>query len=183
MEQGFSDACVALCLEQPPVARVAQTCRSAAIEMPRPTVRRWCEHGYTVAFSKTVRDLSTYFSPPPSSSSSAASTQAETQTQTQGERAFQEDSARRALESDSHGAAAYHTHSQTAHEEKRAVLASIPVTLDDERTQELRVHAGETAEEAVVAFCRTHVASEVGVCIRQLLPVVLEKLQELDIAA
>lgn len=179
MEQGFSDACVALCLEQPPVARVAQTCRSAAIEMPRPTVRRWCEHGYTVAFSKTVRDLSTYFAPPPQ-------THTQTQTQTQTEQAFQEEDgnrARRALESDSHGAAAYHTHSQTAHEEKRAVLASIPVTLDDERTQELRVHAGETAEEAVVAFCRTHVASEVGVCIRQLLPVVLEKLQELDIAA
>ena len=42
---------------QVPVARVAQTCRSAAIEMPRPTVRKWCEHGYNVAYAKTLKDL------------------------------------------------------------------------------------------------------------------------------
>jgi hypothetical protein len=57
MEQGFSDVCVALCMDQVPVARVAQTCRSAAIEMPRPTVRKWCEHGYNVAYAKTLKDL------------------------------------------------------------------------------------------------------------------------------
>ena len=55
MEQGFSDACTALCLNQRPVARVAQSCRAAAIEMPRPTVRKWCEHGYNEAFS--VREV------------------------------------------------------------------------------------------------------------------------------
>lgn len=31
MEQGFSDACISLCMEQMPVPRVAQTCRAAAI--------------------------------------------------------------------------------------------------------------------------------------------------------
>ena len=61
MEQGFSDACIALCLEQKPVARVAQTCRAAAIEMPRPTVRKWCETGYNVAYTKTLKDLRTHF--------------------------------------------------------------------------------------------------------------------------
>ena len=61
MEQGFSDACIALCLEQKPVARVAQTCRAAAIEMPRPTVRKWCETGYNVAYAKTLKDLKTHF--------------------------------------------------------------------------------------------------------------------------
>lgn len=64
MEQGFSDACVSLCMGQPPTPRLAQTCRSASIEMPRPTVRKWCEHGYTVGFQKTVQDLRTYFLPP-----------------------------------------------------------------------------------------------------------------------
>lgn len=61
MEQGFSDACFGLCTNQPPVNRVSQTCRAASMEMPRPTVRRWCEHGYNVAFDKTVQDLKTYF--------------------------------------------------------------------------------------------------------------------------
>jgi hypothetical protein len=37
MEQGFSDACIALCMEQEPVSRIAQSCRAAAVEMPRPT--------------------------------------------------------------------------------------------------------------------------------------------------
>ena len=55
MEQGFSDACNAICMDEKPVARLAQACRSAAVEMPRPTVRRWCEHGYRTAFEKTVR--------------------------------------------------------------------------------------------------------------------------------
>ena len=32
-----------------------------AIEMPRPTVRKWCEHGYNAAFEKTKRDVSNYF--------------------------------------------------------------------------------------------------------------------------
>lgn len=61
MEQGFSDVCVAYCMNQVPVARVAQTCRSAAIEMPRPTVRKWCEHGYNVAYAKTLKDLKNYW--------------------------------------------------------------------------------------------------------------------------
>lgn len=41
MEQGFSDVCVPLCMDQKPNVRVAQACRAAAVEMPRPTVRRY----------------------------------------------------------------------------------------------------------------------------------------------
>lgn len=29
--------------------------------MPRPTVRRWCEHGYNTAYQKTLADLATHF--------------------------------------------------------------------------------------------------------------------------
>lgn len=61
MEQGFSDACVSLCLEQPVQNRVAMACRAAAMEMPRPTVRKWCEHGYQTAFAKTLSELANHF--------------------------------------------------------------------------------------------------------------------------
>lgn len=65
MEQGFSDACVALCMDQQPQSRVAQTCRAASMEMPRPTVRKFCEHGYMTAFDKTVKELKNHFVAPP----------------------------------------------------------------------------------------------------------------------
>ena len=41
--------------------QVAQTCRAAVVEMPRPTVRKWCETGYNVAYQKTIKDLSNHF--------------------------------------------------------------------------------------------------------------------------
>ena len=41
MEQGFSDACISLCMGEKPVSRLAQSCRKAASEMPKPTVRRY----------------------------------------------------------------------------------------------------------------------------------------------
>ena len=40
------------------------------------------------------------------------------------------------------------------------------------------VLVGQNAEEAVVVFCREHMPKDVSSCIRQLLPVVLEKLDE-----
>jgi hypothetical protein len=61
MEQGFKDACFALCQGQTPVPKIAQACRAAAIELPRPTVRNWCEHGYRQGYDKTVADMSSYF--------------------------------------------------------------------------------------------------------------------------
>lgn len=61
MEQGFKDACFALCQGQTPVPKIAQACRAAAIELPRPTVRNWCEHGYRQGYDKTVADMHNYF--------------------------------------------------------------------------------------------------------------------------
>jgi hypothetical protein len=57
MEAGYRDACMALCMEEKPEYRIAAACREAAIELPRPAVRRWCEHGYSTAFSSTQRAL------------------------------------------------------------------------------------------------------------------------------
>lgn len=168
MEQGFSDACIALCMDQVPVGRVSQTCRAAAIEMPRPTVRRWCEHGYNVAFQKTVKDLSEYFKP-----QAVAEEPVVEESQPNEEVATEA----RSLEDE----ASSNIYKEST--DNRTVLATIPVTLDDTETKNLVVHEGQNAEEAVVEFCREHVPNEVGTCIRQLLSVVIEKLTELSISA
>ncbi len=57
------------------------------------------------------------------------------------------------------------------------MVATIPITLGDV-THDLVVHEGQNAEEAVVIFCREHQPEEVSTCIRQLLSVVIEKLDE-----
>lgn len=161
MEQGFSDACVALCTEQKPSSRVAQACRAAAIEMPRPTVRRWCEHGYNVAFTKTVKDLGSYFS----TSSPAAAEEVPSTPAAVNERAGE-------IVGDK--VPPVYSNSES---DSRPIVATVPVTLDDSVTRELVVHEGENAEEAVVLFCRNNVVDdEVASCIRQLLTVVLDKL-------
>jgi hypothetical protein len=168
MEQGFSDACVALCMEQQPVARVAQTCRAAAIEMPRPTVRRWCEHGYNTAFRKTMEDLRTHF----------VVVQQQRQEQ-EFEPALEE-----AMESSFPNGGSNSNQFQsesvpsiyTDGEAERKIVARIPVTLENDETRTLFVHEGQDAEEAVVAFCREYLPSEVSTCIRHLLDSVMESL-------
>ena len=61
MEQGFQDVCLNLCKGEKPINEVSKACKNAAMEMPRPTVRRWCEHGYSLAYEKTQKDLRTHF--------------------------------------------------------------------------------------------------------------------------
>lgn len=164
MEQGFSDACIALCLEQKPVARVAQTCRAAAIEMPRPTVRKWCETGYNVAYQKTIKDLSNHFVTVESSSGSGEAKDAVADSVASGEPVGGTPS------SSSQG-------DVTAPDVSAAgkVKATIPVTLDENNTLGLEIMEGQNVEDAVVSFCREHVQADVSACIRQLLPEVLEK--------
>lgn len=202
MEQAFSDACVALCLNERPVSRVAQSCRAAAVEMPRPTVRRWCEHGYNVAFSKTSKDLATHFK---------SINTAEVESEPVVESATEEDilTAEPPAEEDieqqvapvddikesisSESAAASVSPRSVPNRPLRgsisqappaavssstgAVIATIPVTIDD-KTTDLLIHEGQNPEEAVVAFCRTNVPDDVSSCIRQLLTTVLDKIAE-----
>jgi len=164
MEQGFSDACVPLCTDQQPVNRIAETCRAAAIEMPRPTVRRWCEHGYKVAFQKTMEDLTAYFKPElkrepgfVNSQTSSADTPAHSIPKEENMNVYKD-----------------------SNKDKRVVVATIPITLDDSTTKDLIVHEGQNAEEAVVEFCRENVPDEVSTCIRQLINVVIERLADLN---
>ena len=155
MEQGFSDVCVAYCLGQVPVARVAQTCRSAAIEMPRPTVRKWCEHGYNQGYKKTLVDLKDHFK--------EADTAPETAPETAEAQASEPEAAAAVPDVPEPPAA------------PKAILATIPVTLNENETYDLTVTEGQNVEDAVVSFCREHVSSDVAACIRQLLPDVLER--------
>lgn len=138
MEQGYSDACFALCMYETPVNRVAQACRAASMEMPRPTVRRWCEHGYNVAYKKTLTDLASKF-----------------------------------------GTQEPIPDVPVVEEEKVAAVVThtIPISLDDQM-HNLLVHEGESVEDALAAFCNKHASDDTAGCIRHLLPIVLETLEE-----
>ena len=163
MEQGFADACVPLCTDVRPVSRVAQVCRSAAMEMPRPTVRKWCEHGYSVAYEKTLRDLRSHFKPDTTvvtpSEPVAAEIPPEIETPPT---PIVEETPAIVIEDEPVG----------------EITATIPVTLDD-KTIDLNIRKGQTAEDAVVEFCKEFVNEDVPGCIRQLLPVVLERMEGL----
>lgn len=160
MEQAYSDACIAICTEEKVVSRIAQTCRAAAIEMPRPTVRKWCEHGYNVAFDKTKRDVGTYFKNEKAQQqrqediaagrTSATSTTQQQQQQQQNEPKKEEPAAAK-------------------------IIATVPISLED-AVVDLHVHDGETAEDAVIAFCKVHMKEDMSGCIRQLLPNVLDSM-------
>ena len=271
MEQGFSDACVALCMDEKPVARLAQSCRSAAVEMPRPTVRRWCEHGYRTAFDKTINDLREHFKPDgvagthhtdPSptafdplpltslsclaradqrqkvvqerADAAEAQRQADIKARTEQAAAAKDardaaaaaaaaarvaseaapaaakeasgagkaakatekeaaaaagaaSGARKTLETtaakvEDKAAAAAATPAAPAGTEatgtERVVHATITITVDDNNETQLVVYEGQTAEEAVVEYCQANAADDTAGCIRQLLPVVIEKLGE-----
>ena len=153
MEQGFSDACIPMCMgEAQPVPRIAQACRAAAMEMPRPTVRKWCEHGYRQGFQKTLSDLKTHFH---QEADPNVFSGFETETVP----------------------AADQAPPAVAVEEPRKIVDTFPVTLDD-RTLDLNVYEGQTGEEAVAEFCNAFVSDDISGCIRQLLPVVLDREQK-----
>eukprot|EP00596_Hydrurales_sp_CCMP1899_P007368 CAMPEP_0119037554 /NCGR_PEP_ID=MMETSP1177-20130426/5987_1 /TAXON_ID=2985 /ORGANISM="Ochromonas sp, Strain CCMP1899" /LENGTH=186 /DNA_ID=CAMNT_0006998999 /DNA_START=182 /DNA_END=742 /DNA_ORIENTATION=+ len=163
MEQGFSDACNALCMNQLPVSRLSQTCRAAAIELPRPTVRKWCEHGYSVAYEKTLEDLDTHFKHEEEEIFEERNfEEVQEEIQENVEEVIEE----KVLEE------------PVKVEETRVIKAEIPVTIDENNEVKLLVYEGQNAEEAVVEFCRENVSDDIPACIRQLLPVVIEKLGE-----
>lgn len=147
--------------------RVAQACRAAAIEMPRPTVRKWCEHGYNSAFMKARYDLKSHFSAPRDLQEEAA---AESETKSEDAKSAESETTSEKTSSDSEG-----EQDETSGKE---ILTTVPITLDD-KTYDLNVYQGQNAEEAVVGFCKKNVSDDVGACIRQLLPLVLERIEAL----
>ncbi len=151
MEQAYSDVCMPLCLEESPVNRLAQSCRAAAIEMPRPTVRRWCEHGYSTAFQKANRELEKYFR--------GYGNKNDLEEHQVHEQKHQEPESVTSSSSDTGDL---------------KIIATIPITIDD-KSNDLFIYEGQSAEDAVVVFCRQHMSEDVSNCIRQLLPNVMER--------
>ena len=177
MEQGFSDVCIPLCMGEEPVNRIVQACRHASMEMPRPTVRKWCEHGYNRGYDKTWETLQNHFTfdrrnvpedvPEPPKAAEVPPV-------------VEKKADEPEKVADTTDSAEEHHHLRV--NGGRTVIASIPITLDEDEVI-LNVHDGETPEDAVVAFCKINVADEVAGCIRQLLPTVLERLDEINAAA
>jgi hypothetical protein len=161
MEQGFSDVCVPLCLGDEPVNRIVQACRHASMEQPRPTVRRWCEHGYKQAYDKTSEDLANHFQFEVVGPIETAVVEVRDEPDVQADEPAADEIP------------------IPVTEEPKAVVATVSVTLDEEEIA-LNIYEGQSGEDAVVAFCREHVADEVSACIRQLLPSVLERLEEIN---
>lgn len=157
MEQGYSDACIALCKEQKPVSRIAQSCRAASLEMPRPTVKKWCEHGYKQAFTQTSNYLSNYF------------TSLKDKIKEETEKKIREEKEMIEKESLKYSP-------PTLPKDSRPVLFTISVNIYD-NDQTVEVHEGEEPEEAVHVFCGNHMPLDIGGCIRQILPLVLEKIE------
>lgn len=166
MEQGFADACISLCMGERPISRLAQSCSKASSEMPKPTVRRWCEHGYNVAFTKSVKDLRGQFQinqPPVTISEETVNVREEKDIETKN---VEEDVVQSIPET---------SEAEEDEEVVKKVLANIPVTLDDNEYT-LTIHEGTDISQAVELFCEEKVPDDVAGCVQELLPTVLQKM-------
>lgn len=165
MEDGFKDACYAMCNDRDPIPRISQACRAAAMELPRPTVRKWCEHGYRQGFKATIDSLSDYFTRP--SEPEVVATPVPV------------------VEVHDEVPAATQTEPPVVHTPTEPVkpavesldlpiLKSIPITLD-EKVYDLNIYDGQSPEDSVALFCQQHMPDDLSGCIRQLLPIALEE--------
>ena len=145
MEKGFKDSCLALCVKRKAEYDIAATCRAAATELPRPAVRRWCEHGYREAFYKTSKDLAVLF-----------------------ERTENHGNSHRGdhISSNTNLGSSV---PQTGSKDKGEVYY---VTHGGEEV-EVTALVGQSHEDAVLAFCQYRAQGERAQCIREILPQVL----------
>lgn len=177
MEQGFSDACVSLCMGEKPIVRVAQTCRAAAIEMPRPTVRRWCEHGYNMAFQKAVVELKGHFkAEAPSVLEPETSIQQEPIVEEKIEEPKPEPvivkpapiEEKKFFRGQKEEASVEDSPEAENETEETNIKAIIPITLENDETKDLIVYKDQNPEDAVASFCSENVPDDVSSCIRYL---------------
>ena len=56
-------------------------------------------------------------------------------------------------------------------------MATLPITLDD-KIVDLEMYEGDSAEESVLVFCKTYLGDDISGCVRELLPSVLQRLEE-----
>jgi len=191
MEQAFSDVCVSLCLGKEPKSKLSKTCRAAAMEMPRPTVRKWCEHGYTVAFQKSIIDLRTYFMSEASQGVTLdpivepinVEVYRELETVNLEDDLDEIVTPTTYVSKDEAVTTTPFIEVDKKEEEQLKnitpstplLLATFPVTLGDV-TYNMEMFEKQSPEDAVVVFCRKNMVDDVSGCIRQVLPMVLEQI-------
>ena len=173
MEQGFADACIPLCMGERPTSRLAQSCSKAASEMPKPTVRKWCEHGYNVAFTKSLKDLRGQFQ----ITQQSVPVQEEIVSEREREQERNHENERREnVETVIEQTPEADEEEEGENEEvAEKVLARIPITLDDVEYT-LTIHEGTDVSQAVESFCEERVPVDVAGCVQELLPSVLQKM-------
>jgi hypothetical protein len=179
MEDGFKDACYAMCQNQNPIPRISQACRTAAMELPRPTVRKWCEHGYRQGFKATVDSLTNYFI---RENTPAAEPEEVKSPEPIIEEVKEEQPEEEVKETAPPQPSIIHlTHSPTnpptnppIEVPNLPILKTIPITLD-EKVYDLNFYDGQSPEESVALFCQQHMPDDLAGCIRQLLPLALDE--------
>lgn len=62
MEAGFYDVCMPTCMGKESENRIWYACKKASDELPKPTMARWCEHGYREGYRAASIKLEGVFS-------------------------------------------------------------------------------------------------------------------------
>lgn len=163
-------------------------CRDAKKVLPRPKVGDFCSHAMEQAYSDACMDLCHGHVPVSrlAQSCRAASMEMPRPTvrrwcehgYTQGFEATRKGLATYFVDvnGESVSAAADEAMSNSAEvAEEKKVVATIPITLDD-KVVDLLMHEDESAEDAVVIFCRQNLGDDVAACIQELLPTVLQRM-------
>jgi hypothetical protein len=170
MEDGFKDACFSLCRDERPVPRISQSCRAASMELPRPTVRKWCEHGYRQGYKATMDSLTNYFT---------QTTQSEAVVEPAPEPVIETQEPEVTTPPHTEPPPVIHSPTEPTKPADEPVnnlpiLRTIPITLD-EVVYDLHIYEGQSPEESVALFCQQHMTEDISGCIRQLLPIALEE--------
>jgi hypothetical protein len=167
MEDGFKDACFSLCRDEKPVPRISQSCRAASMELPRPTVRKWCEHGYRQGYKATIDSLMNYFI--------RETTQPVAETAPEPVIETHEPQITSPPQTEPPVIHSPPEPTKSAVESVNLpIIRTIPITLD-EKVYDLNLYEGQSPEESVALFCQQHMTEDISGCIRQLLPIALEE--------
>merc|ERR1712196_374646 len=162
-------------------------CRDAKKVLPRPKVGDFCSHAMEQAYSDACMDLCHGHVPVSRLAQSCRAASMEMPRPTV--RRWCEHGYTQGFEATRKGLATYFVNvdgdaNNAADEaiaesaevaEEKKIVATIPITLDD-KVVDLLLHENESAEDAVVVFCRQNLGDDVAACIQELLPIVLQRM-------
>ena len=180
--------CVTTCNSMKRDHLTLDMCRDAKKVLPRPKVGDFCSHAMEQAYSDACMDLCHGHVPVSRLAQSCRAASMEMPRPTVRrwcEHGYTQgfDATRKGLATyfvdvngESVSAAGDEAMSDSAEvKEEKKVVATIPITLDDQ-VVDLIMHEGESAEDAVVVFCRQNLGDDVAACIQELLPTVLQRM-------